>query len=547
MLIGWKAAVHDPKIASFRYRVLEPLAALASRGHEVELFSDERADLYDLVVFSKAYRITEQVLARAFRARGAAVALDLCDNHFYNPHGLPRYRQARADLLAMIALADRLVVSTPVLGDIVRVEAGLGDPPCVVGDVAEHILLPPRVPRQGKMLLWFGSHGSPNAPSGMNDLMSIAPVLQAQHARTAFELVVASNDPAKFALLAPRLGVPSRYVAWSQEGFPALLAQADGVVIPLSGNPFVAAKTHNRISAALWAGVPVVADTIDSYREFAPFAWLDDWSEGLRVVLEDNDAARMRAAGARDHIERHWSMAQLAPAWEAALGLSGDSRRTSRPNHITTASGHRLPASDGKDTEISPPPPQREFVRRSVTIPSYQGALDAPQADRITGWARSICDPGKAARITLEADGMVVAEVQAGLPRPDLAAAGFREHGCGFGLIVPPEWRDDRPRRFRVVADGVHTIEEGERRFRTVGELPPLPAMDVVEQQLRAVAELLPVESGLAGRARQADELRLQSRLADELESLAEAVEQVRRIAARIVLAAGGETHLPGG
>ena len=527
MLIGWKAAVHDPGIASFRYRVAGPVEALSARGHRVELFAADRAEHYDMVVFSKSYRAADQALARALRARGAQVALDLCDNHFYNPYDLPRYRQAGADLLAMIALADRLIVSTPVLAGIVRTEASLDCDPHIVGDVAEQLVLPPREPGAGKMLLWFGSHGSPNAPSGMNDLLSIAGPLQAQYAHTPFELVIASNDEAKFARLAPKLGVPARYVPWTQDGFPALLAQADGVVIPLSDNPFVAAKTHNRISAALWAGVPVVAHAIDSYREFAPFAWLDDWAEGLRVTLEQNAAARLRAAGARDYIGRHWTMAQLAPAWEVAMGL--DEGTAVSPSSAQTSPGAHAAMP-------TPKPPGR-----------YQGALDAPEPDRITGWARLISDPGKAVRVTLESEGVVVAETRADLSRPDLAAAGFRHHDCGFALIVPHEWLDQRPRRFAVMADGVLTIEEDERSFRP-GDVPhAVPAVDAMERQLRAVAELLPAEAGHGGSVhRVAEELRLQSRLADELAGLTEAVEQVRRIAARIVLVAGGGDDIRG-
>jgi hypothetical protein len=93
------------------------------------------------------------------------------------------------------------------------------------------------------------------------------------------------------------------------------------VVIPLSDNRFVAAKTHNRLSLVLSAGVPAVADRLDAYEALAPFCWLGDWREGLEALLLRPDEARARAAGARAYLEAHWSAEAVAPLWEAALGL----------------------------------------------------------------------------------------------------------------------------------------------------------------------------------------------------------------------------------
>jgi glycosyltransferase involved in cell wall biosynthesis len=508
MRIGWKAALNDPAVASFRFRVLQPLRALAARGHQVELFRPEAADGYDLVVFCKSYRPADAAIARAVRARGGRVVLDLCDNHFFNPYHLPRYNRARDELLAMIAQSDRVVASTPALARVVQAEAGLDHMPLVVGDAVEPITLPPAADPRPRQLLWFGSHGSPNAPSGMTDLLRIAEPLRAQAARTPFELVVASNDQAKFDRVAPELGIPARYVPWTVDGFPALLAAASAVVIPLSDNPFVACKTHNRLSTALWAGVPVVADDLESYRAFAPFAWLDDWADGLRIALEEPVRARARAAGARAFLERHWTMATLAPAWEEALGLAR-----------------------GRPVEPSPPVAARGPARP----PLYQAALDPVGEARITGWARVIAHPPRPVLVTLEEGGRAAGEGRATLPRPDLAAVGFADSDCGFVLPVPAGWRDGRPRRFSVVADGIHVIETLSARFapETDGSPaaadppapPPLPAVPRAPERVR-------------------EDVRLQKRLADDLEALDRAVDQVRSIAARIILAAaGGDRH----
>ena len=324
MALAFKARVNDPAVASYRYRVLAPIAFLSTRGWDVEVYDEARADRYEAVVFSKAYAAEDRALARRLKAAGKRVIVDLCDDHFFNPAGLPKYRKVREDLTAMLALADQVVCSTPVLAATVRREAGLLATPAVAPDIYEKAGVeagPPAPKDEAGRLLWFGLHGSPNAEAGMADLLLIRDQLAAAGHKRALELVVCSNSRAKYDSLFKDFPVPTRYVEWSPETFAEELAQAQAVVLPLSDNPFVAAKTHNRLSLALSAGVPVVADAIDSYQEFAPYCWLNDWPAGLEAVLLRPDAARARARKALAYLDANWSAAAVAPQWEAALGL----------------------------------------------------------------------------------------------------------------------------------------------------------------------------------------------------------------------------------
>ena len=333
MTLAFKARVQDPTIASHRYRVLAPIRFLAARGHAVELYDPSRRRRYDTVVFSKAYRAEDRALAKRLRAAGQEVVLDLCDDHFYNPEGLAKYAQVRDDLMAMIALADRVTCSTPVLAASVQRHAGLAAAPAVAPDVYEQAQASAAAPTpldRPARLLWYGRHGSPNAPSGMGDLRLIQAHLVEAFARRPFELAICSDSSEAFDRLAADLPFPTRYVAWSPAALDAELGSADAVVIPLSDNPFVAAKTHNRLTLALSAGLPVVADPLDAYREFHPFCWLGDWAGGLEAVLLRPDEARARAALARPYLEAHWSEAAVAPLWETALGLQAGPRRPGR-------------------------------------------------------------------------------------------------------------------------------------------------------------------------------------------------------------------------
>jgi hypothetical protein len=324
MRIAFKPRAVDPAVASFRYRVAAPVAALARRGHAVEMFDDANRGDYDVVVFSKCYGAAEQALADEIRGRGGRAILDLCDNHFYNPNGLPSYERAREDLAAMAARCSGVVCSTPVLSRIVEAELGLAAAPAVAGDPLDAAGdgEAPRQPPGERLLLWFGHHGSPNAPGGMCDLLQVAAPLVAAARRWPFALVVLSNNRDLFEReIRPALS-SARYVEWSAERQRALLGCASAVLLPLSDNPFVACKTHNRLSVALAAGVPVVADVIESYREFAPYAYLGDWPAGLEAVLARPGEAHARAAPARDYLEAFWSIEVVAGQWERALGLA---------------------------------------------------------------------------------------------------------------------------------------------------------------------------------------------------------------------------------
>ncbi|HEX4098805.1 MAG TPA: hypothetical protein VHX64_18905, partial [Caulobacteraceae bacterium] len=296
-------------------------------------FDPAYVDRYRTLVFSKAYGPEDRKLARRMKAAGKRVILDLCDDHFFNPEDLPKYREARESLLAMIAICDAVVCSTPVLAKAVQAHAGLAETPAVAPDAYEQATVsagPPTPPDQPAQLLWFGRHGSPNAPAGMADLLLIKDRLAQAQALRPFELVICSDNQGRFDEVAAELGIPARFTAWRPESFAQELARADAVLIPLSDNPFVAAKTHNRLSLALSAGVPVIADPLAGYDEFAPFCWIGDWPGGLEAVLQRPAQARARAAEARPYLESQWSAEAVAPLWEAALGLPAQPREPGR-------------------------------------------------------------------------------------------------------------------------------------------------------------------------------------------------------------------------
>ena len=330
-MLAWKPKSCDPRVASARFRCLVPLKELNARKFPITLFDEKSATEYSGIIFSKCYDKSDHALARELRARGGRVILDLCDNHFYNPSRLPAYKIVHKNLLEMISLSDQIVCSTTTLADIVMVEASLSRRPEVVGDPVEPTPFSSKIPWwrklfsakssavQSRRLLWFGIHGSPNAPCGMSDICNVAEALVSLHKAYPFELVVCSNNSEEFARRIRPLDFPSSYVEYSQAVFPRLLAGMDGVILPVTLNPFTLAKSHNRLTTALFSGIPVVADGIPSYREFEDFCTLDDWPRGLYELFSEPGKARNRALLGKRYIEQKWMPVHVANNWEKIL------------------------------------------------------------------------------------------------------------------------------------------------------------------------------------------------------------------------------------
>jgi hypothetical protein len=328
MLVGWKPKSEDTNVASVRFRCLTPMRELKRTGFAVELYSPESdaAGAYSAVIFSKLYGIRDQQIAASLARRGVKTILDVCDNHFYNPFDLPEYRQAALDLRQMARVVDRVVCCSTHLGGLVAKEAGLGLAPLIVGDAVEAMKLPasardPFTPASGEpfRIVWFGSHGSPNAPSGMDDLMRIAKHLERAASVRPCELVVISNKLEKFETLKPKLPIPARYVEWADNSLMTEFARANLVVVPVNPNPFTKCKSNNRVATSLWHGLPTIADRIPAYDELADFAVLDDWESGLEHALAGSREMRMRTAAGTSYVRANFGNRAIAAEWRRAI------------------------------------------------------------------------------------------------------------------------------------------------------------------------------------------------------------------------------------
>lgn len=67
--------------------------------------------------------------------------------------------------------------------------------------------------------------------------------------------------------------------------FNVLLKCHDAILIPVSKNEFTMGKTNLRLVRSIRSGIPVIADSIESYLEFKEYCFLDDWENGIENVL----------------------------------------------------------------------------------------------------------------------------------------------------------------------------------------------------------------------------------------------------------------------
>jgi hypothetical protein len=86
-------------------------------------------------------------------------------------------------------------------------------------------------------------------------------------------------------------------------------------LIPIELNEFTRVKTNNRVVQSLYLGLGVVADAIDSYREFDSCTFLDNWEEGLRNYVENPALLQAHVRQGQSIIKQNYSITAIAKQW----------------------------------------------------------------------------------------------------------------------------------------------------------------------------------------------------------------------------------------
>jgi len=337
-MFAWYADSFDPRLASVRYRVLEPMAGLRAAGVPIERYDPEKGPAaYRAVIFCKSQTPTGLAALRSVKAAGGRVIYDLCDNVFA-AHEAGHASAARVThFVAMLREADALTFSTAMLKTQIeeRVESLPADR-VVIPDTLDTDqpdasqpswtarLALARLDRflkrhQGALhAIWFGNT--------MGRLSGYVHVARAVEHLSTFSrsrpvtLTVMSNHRLGYYHQARHWPIPHHYVGWNLEIARAVLARHRVAVIPVEGNDYTAGKTLNRPAAALLEGLAVVSDAIPSYGELADFITLGDWQSGLAENAEWSATAQARVANGAAYLRQHYNRDAVAQRWRVMLG-----------------------------------------------------------------------------------------------------------------------------------------------------------------------------------------------------------------------------------
>lgn len=340
-LAGKRFAFHSgsycPRKASIRLRVLGPIAALRQRGVDIELYSARVGPGgYDAIIFSKSYTRRAEALVDAARAEGCIVISDACDSVIERAERRGKPRKA-ARIARQFAAADLVTVATAELGKGLQQQSGaIGPKLRVVDDMVEDLDALAALPlswierfhrrrlrrfheRNEPALhcIWFGK--SFCDVSGIAHLDTAIAALEEASRGFPVTLTICSDDRASYRAASTAWRIPHIFIPWTLASFPHVLRQHRVAVIPVVENSYTVGKTINRPAAALRAGLGVVADGLPSYRQLAPFVFLDDWSAGLEAYAHGWAAECERIAAGNLWLDAAYGTDRVAARWEEIL------------------------------------------------------------------------------------------------------------------------------------------------------------------------------------------------------------------------------------
>lgn len=170
-----------------------------------------------------------------------------------------------------------------------------------------------------KKILWFGNHGAKHAKFGMLDLLEIQKDLENVAREFPVELVVISNNLRKFQKYIQPFAMQTCYVEWAPGVVEKFLSDAKAVIIPNARDDFSICKSANRSVLALTYGVPVVATLTPALEQLKPAIAIDNFYEGLKRYLADEDKAKADVVLGRSIIQQCYGSAAIAGAWQGVF------------------------------------------------------------------------------------------------------------------------------------------------------------------------------------------------------------------------------------
>lgn len=307
LMVGWHVPVRhrdwDRMPASVWIRCLQLLPYLERHGVR-SVVNDTRAPA-DIAVFVRSQDARALAAARAAKAAGARVVVDLCVNYLDEtglmPGGYGVLARHVDECRAMLEAADVVTAASAFIAVRARqVAARVEYVPDSI-DRAHFALRKRHDPGAAPVAIWCGVSVK---------AAELEPVLPRLHKRGIALVVVSDARPA--------LSIPFEFVRWRHATAPRDLLRGDVCIAPRAvDNAYNRGHSFFRIGVFLAQGVPALAGPVPSYAEVLRpgdnglvCATGEEWDAALDALLEDRARlARWSAA----------AMAAMAPYSTEAL------------------------------------------------------------------------------------------------------------------------------------------------------------------------------------------------------------------------------------
>ena len=314
--------------ANAQYRAIEPMLAMARRGHEIvwppktgevdarRLAGCDHVHVYRLVA-PPARRVLEQLANR-----GTTITYDNDDDYTAVPKESPRYKttggfvgqRSFAETVKMARLANAFTTTNSVLAEKYRA-AGV-ERVEVIGNYLAPDVARPRISHPGVVVGWV---------AGMEHLADVARV----PIRSALEQLLESHPDVRVHCIGLDLGLADRYDHEQEVAFedlPRRIGGFDVGIAPLADIPVSWARSDIKVKEYAASGVPWLASPIGPYaglgeQEGGVLIADDGWFEALdRLVSRGRERKRLSRKASK------WAKTQtveaVADRWEQVFAGS---------------------------------------------------------------------------------------------------------------------------------------------------------------------------------------------------------------------------------
>jgi hypothetical protein len=298
---------YKTKRASHRLRGELMAAALRELGHDASASGGlPDMDSGTVAIFLKLSQPEHIVQAKS---QGAVTVYDLCDNKF----------SEKPEYVPCCQAADIITVNSDAMAESVRVHTGRHS--VVIPDPYERPELTPVFnPDRTIRLLWFGGGSSLK----FFPMIEVWQRLEREIKDYEFTMITAKADRVKHKQLERQnRGTYSginfnrlRFHEWNWDLQGELLANTDIVLMPVTVEHYrTETKSANRLIDSVMSGKFVITSPLDSYVEFQPYTWQQDYIEGIKWARKNPADVLSRISHGQDYTRSRYQARILAERW----------------------------------------------------------------------------------------------------------------------------------------------------------------------------------------------------------------------------------------